>query len=218
MEMISRREFVEICRNINTLTIKLGHADRPKVLEKDGRTIVKIFYPKKKWVTSDKLKPRAMRFYDNVQRLHQQGYAVPNITKTQYCSSLKTYLIHYDKISGEDVRTFASRGNLHIIHRVAQLMADLHQKGIFFRSIHLENLLHQEDGRLALIDISDVRFKHRPLSLHLRYRNIKHLLQATHDKEIWAAFSVDRFLESYCKAAAISRFGHKMLAYFLKKI
>ncbi|VVC74836.1 hypothetical protein AQUSIP_01080 [Aquicella siphonis] len=197
MDIITSSEFNDICNNINTIIVKFGRINQPKVFEKDGKTIIKLFYPKQKWLSSDRLNPRALRFYKNIQSLHQQGYDVPRIIKIQYCSDLKIYLVYYDKIEGDDVRKLVNQGALDLLHSVAELVAGLHQNGIFFRSIHLENLLYKPDGTFALLDITDVRFKSRPLTLHLRYRNLKHLLLERNDKEIWQKFGVDNFLAAY---------------------
>jgi len=39
---------------------------------------------------------------------------------------------------------------------------DLHEKGIYFRSMHLANVILTPDGTLGLIDISDMKTFHRP--------------------------------------------------------
>lgn len=216
MEIISNREFYDICNDSNTKTIKFGKVDQPKVYEKDN-TIIKLFYPKKSLLSSDRIKPRAIRFYNNVKSLYSQGYDVPRITKLQFCPDLRMYLIHYNKIQGGDVRSLARHGKLDLINNVADLLADLHKNGIFFRSIHLENLLYQPDGKMALIDITDVRFGSRPLPLYLRYRNIKHLLLHRDDRDLWQAFGAKNFLDVYFKSAALSGFSRKLLSHLVNR-
>jgi len=217
LDIISSREFYDICNNQNHKIIKFGKVNQPKVYEKDGHTIIKLFYPKQRLLSSDRIKPRAMRFYNNVKSLHTHGYDVPQVNKVQFCPELKMYVIYYHKIQGDDVRTLAKQGNLNIIYNVAHLLADLHKNGIFFRSIHLENLLSKPDGNIALLDLTDVTFKSRALTIYRRYRNIKHLFQEPNDRELWQAFGVKNFLDAYFKSAKLPKISQTLLAIFIKR-
>jgi len=217
MNIISHQAFNAICEDSNTTIIKYGKVDQPKVFEKNGNTIIKLFYPKKSRLSSDRIWPRALRFYRNVQALQHHGYNAPIITNVQFCPELKIYLLHYPKIQGQDVRHLARNGKLTIIHEVAHLLADLHRNGIFFRSIHLENLLYQPDGKFALLDVTDVRFKKRALSFYLRYRNIKHLFQEPNDKDIWQAFGIQHFMDEYFKLAKLPNYSRILLSYLIKR-
>jgi serine/threonine protein kinase len=120
-------------------------------------------------------------------------------------------------VSGEDTRSLAKKGNLAVIQQVAKVVADLHQKGVFFRSIHLENLLYQSDDKFALIDLAGVRFKSSALSTLLRYRNLRHLLGEVDDRELWQAFGVDNFLKLYFKHAQLSEAAEKVITFLIKR-
>lgn len=216
MEIISTAEFNKICNEINTIIIKFGEVDQPKVYMKNGCTILKLFYPKKNWVTSDRIRPRALRFCRNSKNLRELGYQVPDVTKIQYCADSKIYLVYYPKIEGTDVRKAAAL-NPSILHDVAHFTADLHRKGIFFRSIHLENILYTKENKLALIDLTDVRFKSSSLSIYHRYRNLKHLFQTPRDQNILNAFGKEKFLKIYFKASQLSAFAEKLLGRLIRK-
>lgn len=219
MEIISTDTFQSICHDRDTKTIKFGKSlDQPKVFEQSGSTIIKLFYRKKSRLSSDHIRPRAMRFYKNVNKLHTHGYAVPRIDKIQFCPELKIYLLYYAKIEGKDVRYLANHGDLHVISHVAKLMADLHVNGIFFRSIHLENLLYQPDGKMALLDVTDVRFKSRPLNLYERYRNLKHLFKEPYDRELWQAYGIANFMREYFETAQLSRSSERILTYLVARM
>jgi serine/threonine protein kinase len=217
MDIISSQEFNDICHDDNTVIIKFGKIDQPKVFEKNGNTIIKLFYPKKSKLSSDRIRPRAMRFYHNVKLLQKYGYNAPVVTKVQFCPDLKIYLMYYAKIQGCDVRNLAKNGKLDIIRHVAHLLANLHTNGIFFRSVHLENLLYQPDGQFALLDVTDVRFKRKALTFYSRYRNLKHLLQEPHDRDVWQAFGVNDFMNEYFKSANLSTYSRSILSYLIKR-
>jgi tRNA A-37 threonylcarbamoyl transferase component Bud32 len=216
LDIISSLDFFNICNHQNNKIIKFGKVNQPKVYEKDDDTIIKLFYPKQRLLSSDRIKPRAIRFYKNVKSLHSHGYDVPKVNKIQFCPELKMYAIYYNKIQGNDVRTLVKHGNLNIINHVAELLADLHKNGIFFRSIHLENLLLKPDGKIALLDLTDVKFKPRALTLSFRYRNIKHLLQEPNDKDLWQAFGINNFLDAYFKFANLSKISRTLLNLLIK--
>ena len=175
MDIISTDEFNAICNDANTKTIKFGKIDQPKVFEINDNIIIKLFYPKKSWLSSDRIWPRAMRFYNNVKALNARGYEAPRVDKVQFCRELKIYLLYYPKIQGKDVRSLASHGEIGVIRHVAHLIAGLHINGIFFRSIHLENLLYQSQGKMAFTGCDGCPFKSGALRLYSRYRNLKHL-------------------------------------------
>lgn len=217
MDIISSQEFNDLCQDDNIKTIKFGKIDQPKVFEKNGDTIIKLFYPKKSRLSSDRIWPRAMRFYRNMKTLQHHGYDAPIVTKVQFCPDLKIYLMHYPKIQGNDVRNLAKNGKLNIIHHVAQLVADLHTNGIFFRSIHLENLLYKPDGKFALLDVTDVRFRKKALNFYSRYRNIKHLLLEPNDRDLWQAFGINNFMHEYFKLAELPKYSRAIISYLIKR-
>jgi len=218
MDIISCQEFTAICHDTETQTIKFGKTiQQPKVFEKNGDTIIKLFYPKKSRLSSDRIRPRAMRFYRNVNQLHQSGYTVPRVDKIQFCPELRMYLLYYPKIQGRDIRCLAKDGNLDVIRHVAHLLADLHEKGIFYRSIHLENLLYQPDGKIALLDVTDVKFKSAALSWYFRYRNIRHLFNEPLDKDLWQAFGISNFMKEYYQFAKLSPHSRFLLDYLVQQ-
>lgn len=217
MQIIHAREFEQIC-NHDTKIIKFGRSlEQPKIYETADDTIIKLFYPKRRRFSSDKFKPYAFRFCNNIEKLRSLGYAVPEVIKINYCPDNKIYLVFYKKMAGTDLRSYVKQHGVHVIEQVAKLVADLHQRGVFFRSIHLENLLRLDDGKIGLLDIVDMRFKSRPLSLHMRYRNIKHMFADTNDMQLWKDYGKQRFLNNYFRYAAMNKISQWILSYFVKK-
>ena len=66
---------------------------------------------------------------------------------------------------------------------LASFITTLHDLGVYFRSLHLGNIVKTPDGALGLIDISDMRCLGKPLSKGMRRRNYQHLLRYEDD---WA--------------------------------
>lgn len=217
MDQISSAEFDTMCQDKALKIIKYGRGIQPKVFEKDGSTMIKLFYPKKRLISSTRFKPQALRFSDNITGLHARGYNVPSLIRVQHCTDLNTYLVHYQKIEGQNIRALAKLGKMHLIEDVAKLVANLHKDGIIFRSIHLENLLYKSDGSLALIDIADVRFKDKPLNIYLRYRNLVHLFASEDDQALWEAFGIQNFLNRYFAAAKSSNTVRRIISFLIHR-
>ena len=49
-----------------------------------------------------------------------------------------------------------------ILPELIGFVRELHRKGIYFRSLHLGNIILTPQGSLGLIDIADMRFLDRP--------------------------------------------------------
>ena len=54
-------------------------------------------------------------------------------------------------------------------------MRRLHDEGIYFRSLHLGNVVLTPQGELGLIDIADVRLHRGPLTRFWRKRNLRRM-------------------------------------------
>src|SRR5690606_35574721 len=65
--------------------------------------------------------------------------------------------------------------------RLAEFITHLHECGVYFRSLHMGNIVLTPDNQLGLIDISDMRCLGRPLSRRMRDRNYRHLLRYEND-------------------------------------
>jgi hypothetical protein len=218
MEIISSHEFDAFCHR-DDLTLLKSTYNRPKLFESVQGDIVKIFYPRKKRFSSNKFKPYAIRFHTNAKRLQSLGFQTPIIKTMMHCPELNTYILSYKKLPGVDLRVLTTRGQpKELIDSIASFIVNLHTKGIFFRSVHLENLLQLNSGDFALLDIVDVQFKRRPLSLFLRYRNLKHMFQIKDDVLFWSQLSIADFLKSYFKFANLPFFKKTVLTTLLLKL
>lgn len=212
MQLITPTEFHTICHQPENILLKTTY-DRPKMFETPDGMIIKVFYPRKKRYSSNSLKPYALRFCQNAERLRSLGFNTPIIHSIQHCAELHTYVIAYKKLHGQDARVLAQQDRT-IIDKVAAYIGDLHNQGIFFRSLHLENLLY-DYKTFSLLDIVDVQFKKKSLSFFLRYRNLKHMFRILDDRKFWKQFGIKPFLDIYFKNTNISVLSKKCLSTLL---
>ncbi len=181
-----------------------------RVLERDGHgvkvwwlpgdRILKLFRVKR-WFTSARLRPYHVRFARNAARLARLGVPVPRVEQLCRIPHLKRQGVVYRMLPGRTLSDLlAPEPPLELLERLAAFLAELHQEGVYFRSVHPGNVLLCEDGRLGLIDLQDVRFRRRPLNAGERARNIRHLFAGGRHGASLRRWGLEPFLELYLRA------------------
>jgi len=164
----------------------------PKVMGLDNGNIIKLFR-RKRVISSAMFAPYAVRFINNAFRLKELD--IPTITplEIQHCPQRKTHIVEYQPLPGELLRGQLQKdNNKSLFQQTAEFIAELHNKGIYFRSLHFENVVYH-DGRLGLIDIADMKIYRKPLSESLRQRNFQHFLRYPADAELINHYGQDKF-------------------------
>lgn len=196
MKNITNNEFLNLCQQKDIKIIKCMKDKRPRVLETKDGNIIKLFYQNKK---------AFLNFCKNADYLLNHEILAPRISEVFYYADLNVYLVIYKKMSGDNVRAMIQKdNNREILNNIAVFIAKLHQKGIFFRSLHLENLICQSANIFSLIDIADVYFKPKPLNAFIRYRNLRHMFLVRQDKEIWREIGFLNYLKYYFQFTELS--------------
>lgn len=177
----------------------------PKVLKTPEGLMAKIFR-RKRLVSSALIKPYAARFVENARKLKALGFSTVDIVDLCYCREIKRALVFYRPLPGETLRT-TLRNKGHddeLVERFVQLLARLHEKGVFFRSCHFNNVIVANSlDDLGMIDVSDMRIKTHRLSCGQRKRNFKHIVRYATDRESIKRFGVDRFIDSYFSSCSL---------------
>jgi len=181
--------------------VVLGTAERPGLMLTPDNEIVKSFYRRKRFSTSTFI-PQAMRFVRNGRKLLEKGIVGPVANDVIYCPEIPVHMVIYQKLAGDDLREMCAAGKIQCLVRLPEYLADLHDRGIFFRAIHLGNILF-DGANMAIIDVSDLSTKNQPLNVFQRVRNFAHLLNSEDDKAYFASFGVHDFITAYLKAAAL---------------
>lgn len=191
-----------------------------KVLKTPEGLIVKIFR-RKKLVSSALIKSYAERFVENARKLKSLGFDTVDIIDLYYCREIKRALVFYHPLPGETLRT-ALRNNGHsddLMERFVQLLARMHEKGVFFRSCHFNNIIVANSlDKLGLIDISDMKIWSKRLSFSQRRRNFKHMVRYKIDQESIKQFGINRFVESYCHSSSLPGSNKEQLRDLLNKL
>lgn len=179
-----------------------------KVLRAADGQIVKIFR-RKRLLSTALFLPYASRFVRNAARLAAHGISTVEVSRRLYCPPLRRHLVIYRPLPGKTLREALrllpedAPRNLDL---TASFVAMLHQKGVYFRSLHFGNVIVPPEGeRLGLIDVADLAFRPGPLPIRLRMRNFRHMMRYVEDREALASFGGRRFLERYLAAAGMDK-------------
>ncbi len=193
MNIIPRNEFDLLIHGARLLE---GSIHLPKVYETPDGRIVKLFRVKR-WFSTRTIFPPARRFVRNAARLAAAGVPSLHVERVAKAPHLRCQVVVYARLPGLSLRHAlrnATSGEAEDLIRAAgEFVADIHGRGVYFRSMHFGNVLVDPEKRVfSLIDILDLRVMGRPLGLSRRRRNFKHLIRYDEDRqqlrEHWAAF------------------------------
>lgn len=182
----------------------------PKVLRQPDGRLLKIFRPRRRlWFA--RLRPAAQRFASNAERLSGYKIAAPEISECLWLDRNQAVsACLYSPLPGRSLDQLYRQQRQEfdeLLPELAEFIHSLHQRGIYFRSLHLGNILQLPDGGFGLIDFLDMRFKRGPLSTRLARRNLEHLqgyLRRNHIED----FPWQRLLQAY---------GHRLAATSTKR-
>ncbi|PHS73654.1 MAG: toluene tolerance protein [Cycloclasticus sp.] len=203
MENISHEQYLQL---IDGADIIEKDGAGLKVLDTNKGEMIKLFR-RKRLFSSALLNPYAVRFANNAKYL--KALSVPTIVVNRliWCNSIKRHIVIYQRLEGKllrDVLTNTFKNSDGIFRQFGEFIATLHNKGVYFRSAHLKNILVLPNGKFALIDISDMQIKKGALNLHLRERNFQHILRYQEDKNLVRSH-FQSFFSSYSETSQLNK-------------
>ncbi len=194
-----------------------GTMQRPKLLLCPDGTILKFIYARKKLISSSYFKPYAKRILKNSQYLQAMGIPAMNVQEAFHCQALGCDVVTYPDLKAENVLSLLNKTQdiSRLMKKFAHYLAWLHEQGVFFWDLHLQNVLMNDEGTFFLIDIASLKIYKPPLNFHKRFRNIKRLLRIEEKSQVFIHFGVAKFLHDYVEAAG---FTVKQQNRFIKKL
>lgn len=177
MNVLDHQEFLALKVGAEVLE---QDAHGEKVLRLTNGSLIKLFR-RKRLVSSTAWYPYAQRFADNAEALAQRGIPVPRVIDIWRIPSIKRDAVHYHPLEGVTLRSLNRPGsNIDLAAlktRFTDFIIHLHRLGIYFRSLHLGNVILTPAGELGLIDFSDLRIYRASLPTFMRRRNIRRMLE-----------------------------------------
>lgn len=178
-------------------------AGGPKVVLLQNGLILKIFHTRRHpWIA--RINPPAQRFLTNATILQTLSIPAPRIEETFWIDHQKGLsACTYQPLPGHSLESILEKDPQkmdNLLPSLAKFILRLHQLGIYFRSLHLGNILYLSDQQIfGLIDFLDLKKKNRELTNWETQRNIKHLQNYLNRRNI-ANFPTDKLIEHYNKA------------------
>ncbi|ALI01946.1 3-deoxy-D-manno-octulosonic acid kinase [Pseudomonas sp. FW306-02-F02-AA] len=148
----------------------------PKVFLLPDGNILKLFR-RKRLLSSALFRPYSKRFIDNAARLEKLGIPTLQTLTLHQLDTPGMTAVLYRPLPGETLRQLADKNGFDWQQTLPALTAfirELHAAGVYFRSLHLGNIVVTPGNQFGLIDVADMRFLRGPLPQHLVKRNLQH--------------------------------------------
>lgn len=148
----------------------------PKVYRLNDGKMLKLFR-RKRLFSSALLRPHSQRFCRNAAALQERGIlTVKPLTLYRLDDPAWTAVL-YNPLPGETLSQLLRDNDITwnaLQPELALFINHLHESGVYFRSLHLGNIVRTPDGTLGLIDIADLQIHQHKLSRRLIERNREH--------------------------------------------
>jgi hypothetical protein len=148
----------------------------PKVYLLSDGNILKLFR-RKRFFSSALFRPYSKRFIDNALELQKRGIPTLTVLESYQLDAPGMTAVLYRPLPGQTLRQLSCQEGFDWQQNLEPLVAlirRLHEAGIYFRSLHLGNVVVTPDNQMGLIDVADMRFLRAPLSQALVKRNLQH--------------------------------------------
>jgi tRNA A-37 threonylcarbamoyl transferase component Bud32 len=185
----------------------LEHDERGvKVIQLTDGNILKIFRVKR-LISGTNIYSYARRFCRNAQRLHQRGIPTVSIKTLYHFENNTNTAVLYIPLEGKTLRQLIQKNefSLTLANILGVFLAELHQKGIHFHSLHTGNVVQMPSGKLGLIDISDLSAYAWPLFCNTRVRSFRRLCKYQDDIQKFGQEFLNIFLDRYFNESCLKK-------------
>ena len=197
-----------------TVDADIWEQDRhgPKVYHLASGNILKIFR-RKHVLSSAALTSYARHFCHNAESLKWLAIPTVDIVDLFHLTCSRNTAVIYMPLPGRTVRQIAQEKALSaaFMHKLGSFIAHLHDKGIYFRSLHFGNVVLTAGNEFGLIDIADMKCYSRPLPSRLRIRNFRHFLRLADDWKNVSAEAKRAVAAGYLETARLSQRAKKSM-------
>lgn len=183
-----------------------------KVAQLEDKTILKVFRVRSR-ISGANIFSYARRFVRNARRLKLIGIdSIQPIALFHLVDAAETVVL-YSPLQGVTIKDML-KNNLFDVSLACSLgryVAMLHDSGVYFRSLHMGNIVLTDKQTFGLIDISDLSVYSWPLFYNTRARNFNRMRRYKDDMQMLGNANWNMFLESYFNSTNASAFTIKKL-------
>jgi tRNA A-37 threonylcarbamoyl transferase component Bud32 len=179
-----------------------------KVIKLANGHIFKVFRVKR-WWSGANVYSYAQRFSRNIYRLKRRNIPTPTMQALYRIQGTGLSAVEYIPLAGETIKDLVKTGKLtpEIAFKVGAFMAKIHDLGIYFRGLHIGNIVLTPANELGLIDVSELSIYNYKLGAYRRLRNFARFWREKQDKINFGADHTQALIHGYmhvCKAFAVS--------------
>lgn len=201
LQPLNEAEFARLSQGAEVLE---QDAHGLKVLRLTDGDMLKLFRVKRRW-SSARFSPYSKRFCRNALRLARLGVPTVSVKAWYQLPQPGMTAVLYSPLPGRTLRQVAGSAMLDgaLLDKLGAFVASLHRKGIYFRSLHLGNIVLTPADELGLIDIADLGIRPWRLLCGQRLRNFRHLCRIETDQALLGRAGWEAFARAYLAAAAL---------------
>lgn len=207
LKNISKAEFESLIQGGKVLEVDW---ETFKVVMLPNQRILKLFR-RKRLISSQIWSKHASRFKSNAEKLKHRGFVTIDVESVFNIPEIQRQGVLYKMLEGDTLRDWLaandpadSEAKIEKIEKFGTFVAELHLKGILFRSLHLGNVLVMPDGEIGIIDIADMSFRSKgALTTKQRIRNFHHMDRVDEDRRYLASSAGTKFMARYIEAAKL---------------
>lgn len=213
---LTPQAFEHLCRGAQILE---QDARGLKVLRLPNGDILKIFRVKH-LISSARIYSYARQFCRNAERLQVLGIPTVGIQELFHFTDSTNSAVLYRPLAGDTVRQLAYGRQLDdaSLKRLGAFIGSLHDQGVYFRSLHMGNIVRAEDGEFGLIDIADMSIYPWSLRCGRRLRNLYHVCRLQEDIRQLSVQQWQALWQGYFGRAGLSARCHNRMAAQLAKL
>ena len=171
------------------------HGDKVLLLQDD--TYLKLFRVKR-WLTSARFFPYWRRFEKNAAGLQSLEVPTLKVIESLRLPEIERTAVRYEPLPGVILRDVCDF-DAHLVSKLGVFVKELHDKGVYLRSLHLGNIVLTPQNQLGLIDIADMKIFRGPLRKGLRLRNLRHLWRYEEDRKAISPYTQE-FVRTFGKS------------------
>lgn len=199
-QTLSSSDFEKMCQNADILE----QDERGiKVVRLPSGDILKVFRVKR-LISGTNIYSYARRFCRNAVRLSKLAIPTVSIEVLYHFEGSSNTAVLYSPLPGKTIRQLIQENAIssNLADKMGEFLASLHSKGVHFHSLHTGNVVQMPDGKLGLIDISDMSVYAWPLFCNTRIRSFKRWCKYEDDmnalgKIFWDSLQTSYFSNSH---------------------
>ena len=207
--LLTNRDFEAMCIGASVLEQDVRGI---KVWLLSNGRILKIFRLRG-FFTSSRLYSNARSFCRNAERLKQLEVFTVGTCALFHLSNSSNTAVIYEPLAGETVKELLRNNGIteKDCIELGAFIANLHNLGMHFKSLHFGNIVRTLSGGFGLIDISDMKIFPWRLMLNTRIRGFERLLRYQEDIQVMGEKKWELVLSSYIENTGLNESQARVL-------